>query len=319
MKKLGIAIAVLAAMVGMTACGGGQTSSTEPTETAAEVEVTTEAETEAETEPPTNAAFPEPDANALTFDEDGIGPDLGVIIEDDDASVGGKLEIVDVDGNKMLRFTDETTTEDNINDAVQKLRLDVTKLLAPEQLTLVNCGEFDLYAQAKGNVFVNDLGESPKVPGWIGGGGGSEMADGKWFGFSDFSSSGQQEYDLERSDALHVSFRFIMASGGKKWEADMTEPYLQIMRWGMQNIQDTYIDNITFFDADGNSIPLTISDGWAAAAPADEEDAPAEDEAPAEDAAAAEDTAAEDDAAGEDAADDAAPADESTKEATDAE
>lgn len=116
-----------------------------------------------------------------------------------------------------------------------------------------------------------------------------------------------------------MSFRFIMASGGKKWEADMTEPYLQIMRWGMQNIQDTYIDNITFFDADGNSIPLTISDGWAAAAPADEEDAPAEDEAPAEDAAAAEDTAAEDDAAGEDAADDAAPADESTKEATDAE
>ena len=61
MKKLGIAIAVLAAMVGMTACGGGQTSSTEPSETAAEVEVTTEAETEAETEPPTNAAFPEPD------------------------------------------------------------------------------------------------------------------------------------------------------------------------------------------------------------------------------------------------------------------
>ena len=265
---------LLAAMLGMTitGCSNANTQSTAPTEEATEV-TTAEETTEEVTEPPTNAPLAEGDANACTFDD--MDESIAELIVDDDTAADGKLSIAEIDGNKMLKFTDETTTADNIEDAVQKIRLDVTKLLAPEQLELVNSIEFDLYAEAKDTVYVNEDGENVKAPGWIGGGGGTECADGKWYGFSDFSGTGLQEYVLERSDACHVTFKFLLAASGKCWNAEMTEPYLQIMRWGMGNISDLYIDNITFFDADGKSIPLTVSEGWATHS---EEDAPSDEE-----------------------------------------
>ena len=70
----------------------------------------------------------------------------------------------------------------------------------------------------------------------------------------------------------------------------MEEVGLQIMRWGLQNVTSTYIDNITFYDEEGNSIPLTRSAG--AADPAQEENT---EETAAE--SAAEDTEAAEDAA----------------------
>lgn len=265
MKKHLALIAVLAAMVALTACGK-QTANDSAAETTAPV---TDAETTEEetTEPPTNAPVAEGDANACTFDE--VGADVAVLVVDDDAAADGTLTIEEIDGNKMLKFTDQTTTAENIEDAVQKIRFDVTKLLAQDQLELVDHIEFDLYAQAKDTIYVNEDGENVKAPGWIGGGGGTETCDGKWYGFADFSASDVQEYVLERSDACHVTFKFLLAASGRKWDATMTEPYLQIMRWGMGNVSDLYIDNITFYDADGNSIPLTISEGWGSAGAAD--------------------------------------------------
>ena len=289
MKKHLALIAVLAAMVALTACGK-QTANDSAAETTAPV---TDAETTEEetTEPPTNAPVAEGDANACTFDE--VGADVAELVVDDDAAADGTLTIEEIDGNKMLKFTDQTTTADNIEDAVQKIRFDVTKLLAQDQLELVDHIEFDLYAQAKDTIYVNEDGENVKAPGWIGGGGGTQTCDGKWYGFADFSATDVQEYVLERSDACHVTFKFLLAASGRKWDATMTEPYLQIMRWGMGNVSDLYIDNITFYDADGNSIPLTISEGWGSAGAAD---ADAETAADGETEATAETNAAVDEA-----------------------
>lgn len=288
MKKNIALIALLAAMIGLTACSGTNapesgTSSDEP------AEVTTEETTEEITEPPTNAPTAQGDTNACTFDE--IGEDIAVIIADDDTAANGTLSIVEIDGNRMLKFTDETTTADNLEDSVQKIRFDITRLLAPEQLELVNSIEFDLYAEAKDTLYVNEDGENAKAPGWIGGGGGTETCDGKWYGFTDFSASGIQEYVLERSDACHVAFKFLLAASGRNWDASMTEPYLQIMRWGMGNLSDLYIDNITFLDADGNSIPLTISEGWAVSGEEGETPDDASEDTTAADAETAEETA----------------------------
>ena len=292
MKKHLALIAVLAAMVALTACGK-QTANDSAAETTAPV---TDAETTEEetTEPPTNAPVAEGDANACTFDE--VGADVAVLVVDDDTAADGTLTIEEIDGNKMLKFTDQTTTAENIEDAVQKIRFDVTKLLAQDQLELVDHIEFDLYAQAKDTIYVNEDGENVKAPGWIGGGGGTECADGKWYGFADFSGSNIQEYWLPRTDACHVTFRFLLAASGKKWDNTMTQPYLQIMRWGIGNISDTYIDNITFYDADGNSIPLTISDGWGDFVPPAAEEAETE-AAPAESAEETTETATAEEAA----------------------
>lgn len=256
----------------LTGCGGKVDSGDIPDPvveaTFPEAEVT-EAEPE-ETEAPTNAPFPEADANAVTFDE--IGADIAVIINDDDTAVSGTLSVENVDGNNMLKFTDESTTADNLEDAVQKIRIDISRLLAPEDLEKVYSIEFDVYAQAKAEEFINDDGDPMFVPGWIGGGGGAGIADGDWYGFTDFSASGINEYTMERSDACHVTFKFLLAVSGKKWDASVEEPYMQIMRWGMQNISDMYIDNIAFYDADGAGIPLTISDGEAPDAAEEEPD-----------------------------------------------
>ncbi|MBP0973077.1 MAG: hypothetical protein J5851_04135, partial [Oscillospiraceae bacterium] len=154
MQKKLIALMLLGAMLTATGCAGKTESSIEATEpTAQEV---TEATTEEVTEAPTNAPFPEADPNAVTFDN--VGADIAVIVVDDDASVDGTLSIESVDGNNMFKFTDNTTTADNISKAVQKVRIDVTKLLAKEQLELVDHIEFDVCAQAKDTVFVNDDG-----------------------------------------------------------------------------------------------------------------------------------------------------------------
>ena len=156
MKKHLALIAVLAAMVALTACGK-QTANDSAAETTAPV---TDAETTEEetTEPPTNAPVAEGDANACTFDE--VGADVAVLVVDDDAAADGTLTIEEIDGNKMLKFTDQTTTAENIEDAVQKIRFDVTKLLAQDQLELVDHIEFDLYAQAKDTIYVNEDGEN---------------------------------------------------------------------------------------------------------------------------------------------------------------
>lgn len=254
MKKRSWMALLFGLLVCLTGCGGN-TDSVEQSEP----EEVTQADTEAE--PFTNAPFPEADVNAVTFDE--VGADIASLVADDETAVDGTLTIETIDGNRLLKLTDTTTTADNLETAVQKIRFDVTRLLAPEQLEQVHSIAFDVYAEAKDAVFVNDDGESVRVPGWIGGGGGTETSDGEWYGFTDFSASGVNEYDLERSDAYHVTFKFLLAASGRKWDAGMTEPYFQLMRWGMQNISDLYIDNIVFLDDEGNSIPLTLSDGWA--------------------------------------------------------
>ena len=53
---------------------------------------------------------------------------------------------------------------------------------------------------------------------------------------------------------------------------------LVIMRWGQKNDVDFYIDNITFFDKDGNSIPV-LTGGAAGGAAGGAEEAPAEESA----------------------------------------
>ena len=48
------------------------------------------------------------------------------------------------------------------------------------------------------------------------------------------------------------------------------------MRWGQKNDVDFYIDNITFYDKDGNSMPVLKSDAAGAEGAENTEEAPAE-------------------------------------------
>ncbi len=194
------------------------------------------------------------DVNAVTFDDGNFS--FAAVVEHDDSdnsdAAVGELSVVEVQGNKMLKFTDDGSVP--LDDRVQKIRINAAELLGVENLEKVNSIEFDLYADATSDLFVNDNGENVKVPGWIGGGGGTvTAADDKWYQFTEFSGG---EYDFEMSGAVHAEFKFLLAAGGQKWSADMEDANFLIMRWGMKNESNLYIDNIVFYDEDGNSIPI---------------------------------------------------------------
>lgn len=299
MKKNFLLLSLMTAMLLSAAgCSGNADSQAEsqtPTEADTSAAEATEAPTEEETVPPTNAAFPEAAPNAVTFDDGNF--DFASIVCDDSGSADGTLSVEEVDGNFMLKYNDTTTTAENMGTMVQKVSIDVTKLLTPEQYGLVNSISVDIGAKAESDAFVNEDGENLTVPGWIGGGGGTVTMDDNWYGFADYSASEINEFNLERSDLYHVEFKFLLASGGKKWDAAQEDVNFLIMRWGMQNVSSLYIDNITFYDADGNSIPLNAY-GMAAeesAAAAHEAEKEAMEEAEAEKEAA--ESAAEEESA----------------------
>ena len=243
----------------LVGCSQKNTSSEIPESTVPEtapVEMT-QAATEETLPLPTNAPFPEAAPNAVTFDDGNFS--FIAVVQDDETAVDGSLSVETIDGNAMLKFTDNSTAAENLDTAVQKIRVSVGQLLREDQLESVAKISFDLYVQAKSDLFLSDDGEYRQVPGWIGGGGGTMCADGNWYSFADFSASGINEYDLERSDACHVEFKFLLAESGKKWDSSVEDVNFSIMRWGMQNLSDLYLDNITFYDTEGNTIPLNPS------------------------------------------------------------
>jgi len=251
---MAFAIAAAAAGCGEKSNESSESSSSAVNTTTAETtteEETTEEATEEETE---EKIPPEPveasDPNAVTFD-DGDFSFVSVISDDDKAAVG-ELSVEEVMGNKMLKFTDDNSVP--LEGKVQKLSINAAQLVGLENLPKVRKIEFDLYARATADHFVNEDGENVFAPGWIGGGGGTVTAkDEKWYDFSEFAGG---EYDFELSGAVHGEFKFLLADGGVCWSEDMTAANFLIMRWGLSNEVDLYVDNIVFYDEDGNSIPI---------------------------------------------------------------
>ena len=283
-----MAFAIAAAAAG---CGEKNNESSEPSSSAVNTttaETTTEEETTEEaTEEETEEKIPpEPveasDPNAVTFDDGDFS--FVTVISDDDKAAVGELSVEEVMGNKMLKFTDDNSVP--LEGKVQKLSINAAQLVGLENLPKVRKIEFDLYAKATADHFVNEDGENVFAPGWIGGGGGTVTAkDEKWYDFSEFAGG---EYDFELSGAVHGEFKFLLADGGMCWSEDMTDANFLIMRWGLSNEADLYVDNIVFYDEDGNSIPIVnipieTEEG---------EEAPVTEEAP-EEAPATEETTAE--------------------------
>lgn len=197
---------------------------------------------------PTEASDP----NAITFDDGDF--EFAAIHEGDPDSAEGALSVEAVQGNKMLKFTDSGT---NLADGtVQKIKFDAAMLLSEENIAKVRSIEMDVYADATAEEFVNEDEKNVQAPGWIGGGGGANVSGDKWYDFADWEGG---EYNFEMSGAVHVTFKFLLADGGKCWDGSMDEATFQIMRWGAQNEGNFYIDNIVFFDGDGNSLPIERS------------------------------------------------------------
>lgn len=242
-------------------CGNKDSSSDSPAGTTA-AQVTDAEEPTAEPttrEPVENLIPPVPaeatDPNTVTFDDDNCS--FAEVIADDEFCAKGELSVAELAGNKMLRFSDDFTTP--IAGKVQKICIYAAPLIGVENLARVRSIEFDLYADASAEDYVDENGDRKKVPGTICGGGGTATAqldsdgNGKWYGFKDFEGG---EYDFEYSGPLHQEFKFLLANSGQCWDETMEGANFLIMRWGSENKSDLYIDNIVFYDENGESIPL---------------------------------------------------------------
>lgn len=195
------------------------------------------------------------DPNAITFDNDDIS--FVSVINDDKQSAAGTLSLTEIEGNKMVMFTDDLTVP--LEGKVQKLSVNAAALLAPEDLPKVRSIEFDLYADAVSENYKNQDGDMVKVPGTVCAGGGTVTAkedsdgEGTWYDFAEFQGG---EYNFERSGAVHAQFKFLLAESGVCWAEDMDDANFLVMRWGSENDSNIYLDNIVFYDENGQSIPV---------------------------------------------------------------
>lgn len=234
-------------------------ASTSADTTAASSETTTETASgtsEATTEKPEP---PKPveasDPNAITFDDGDFSFAEPIIIDKDSAK--GTLSVVEVQGNKMLKFTDDMTAPQS--EKVQKIAIHAASLISQENLSKVRSIEFDVYADALAANYKNLAGELIQVPGTICCGGGTVTAakdsegKNKWYNFAGFEGG---EYNFDFSGAVHGKFKFLLADSGQCWDAEMEDPNFLIMRWGVENDSNFYIDNIVFYDEEGKSLPI---------------------------------------------------------------
>ncbi len=201
--------------------------------------------------------LPEPaecdDPNAITFDDSDFF--FASVDTSGKDHAKGELSVTEIQGNKMLKFSDDGTNFSN--GTVQKIKIDAARLLSSENLKKVRSIELDVYADATSDKLITKNGEKVKAPGWIGGGGGASISEDKWYQFGDWEGG---EYDFERSEAIHIELKFLLAVSGQCWDGETDESNFLIMRWGAQNEGNFYIDNIVFYDEDKNSLPIEKSE-----------------------------------------------------------
>lgn len=195
------------------------------------------------------------DPNAVTFDDGNFS--FASVINDDSDSAHGELSVTEVMGNSMLKFTDDMTV--SLDRKVQKVCINSAELIGTENLPKVRSIEFDVYADAVSDDYVNQDGMNVMTAGTICIGGGSVISvrdddgNGKWYDFAEVQGG---EYNLSMSGAVHGEFKFLLADTGFCWDESMDDANFLIMRWGSENQSNLYIDNIVFFDENHNSIPL---------------------------------------------------------------
>ena len=204
-------------------------------------------------QPKENIPVEATDPNTVTFDDGKFS--FVTVINDDKQSAVGELSVVEVQGNKMLKFTDDMSVP--IEEKVQKLSVNAAQLIGNENLPEVRSIEFDIYADAVADDYVNEDGENVKAPGTICCGGGTVTAkNNKWVDFAEFQGG---EYLLDMSGAVHGDFKFLTADSGLCWSEDMKYANFLIMRWGSENQSNLYLDNIVFYDENGKSIELAAT------------------------------------------------------------
>ncbi|MCQ2464739.1 MAG: hypothetical protein MJ095_04075 [Oscillospiraceae bacterium] len=288
-KKLISVLAVCAAAFSVTSCGStgiSEDTSVAENDTAAVTSAPEEAEATAETteEELVEPDYPvfTPDVNAITFND---SDDLFTAhcmaqknFENDESNC--KLSVAEYKGERQLKIEILDYDNEKYMYKTPKIVFDMDELVGAENLSKVKSFTCDITQVAVGE-FKGDDGEMMLVPGNLMGTFGSNVGEeSEWYqpaGSANEYATAEWNFEWEH---INVEGKWLL----KGFADGNTESTLVFMRWSIPNQADVYIDNITFYDEDGNSIPIAYKPGEAS------EDA---EEAETEAAETEEETAAE--------------------------
>lgn len=286
MKRTLALLSALTMLGALTACGGEDSSdqatdaTTEATTEAPEEEDTTAAEEE-ETDAPTEEETTEPpiptpevDANAISF-EDGDLYTAHCLGTDADESAC-TLTVEEFNGSQQLRIQVLDFDDVGGNYKIPKIVFNIGDLIGYENLSKVQKITCDISAKAIGE-FVGEDGVGYIVPGNLMGALGGALAAEKvlddegnviqntWSNLVEFSAA---EWNF---DWVYTHVEADILLDVNHFQDGFQDAKLMVMRWGIPNQADMYIDNLTFWDKDGNSIPLVYEATGAATGDAAEE------------------------------------------------
>lgn len=237
-----------------------EASTSESSEATSDESTSTEEEPAEEPEKPVLVA----DENAITFEDGDIYTAYNIDVDAEGKgngdSSGTNLTVAEYNGSKMLKV-EVLEQDDSGNYKVPKIGFDVDALVGAENVDKIKSFKFDMFQVAVGTFTGEDGTEVLCPANFIGGFGGNSPTTedpSRWVSFGEFSAA---EWTW---DWVYSEFTGKILLDSNKFEAGQEGCSIVLMRWGQPNQADIYIDNITFYDADGNSIPIVYTPGAAA-------------------------------------------------------
>lgn len=173
-------------------------------------------------------------SNVIDF-EDGKVPEGIFMATLEDGSPDGDpsiLSVVDYNGSKMLKI-------DTQENGTPKVKFDMPTLVGADAFTKVRTIEYDIIIEQP----------SGDVAGWNGGTvgatptGASGWTNGTEWTIEEYNNSATAVKTLKHTLTDDLAF------------TDSSKAFFMFMNWA-NNGTDIYLDNIKFYDADGNLVPL---------------------------------------------------------------
>jgi hypothetical protein len=161
------------------------------------------------------------------------------------------LSVAEYNKSKMLKIEVLDKDEDG-NYKVPKIVFDVDKLVGKGNVNKVSKITCDVFQVAVGK-FKGDDGKEILCPGNLMGlFGGNSGSDGKkWITFGGEFKQEEWNWNWE-----YLKFEGKILLPSNKYVNGCEESTFVFMRWQIPNQADIYMDNITFWDESGKSIPL---------------------------------------------------------------
>lgn len=251
-------------LTAFASCDSSANSKNESSKTAS---TTTPAVTEDQTAPVTTEELVEPDYPVLKADENSItfndSDDLFTAhcmntADFTDGESNCNLSVAEYKGEKQLKIQVLDKGDEGYN--IPKIVFDVDELVGSENLSKIKSFSIDVTQVAVGE-FIGDDGTAMLVPGNLIGGFGSVLGEDcdEWYeptGSSNNFATEEWNFDWEY---YHAEGKWLL----KSFVDGTKDSTLVFMRWSIPNQADIYLDNLTFYDADGKSIPIVYQPGTA--------------------------------------------------------